>query len=112
MAQGSLMMLEVNIECNSISRLYIVVRHTGAPPKQTVEVKRSSEQHSRIYNRLTLVVEPGAMIASILHAASLEIKKCGKQLRACCNSLTSTRSRLKRVARPVKIQRCCEAERN
>ena len=37
------------------------------------------------------------MIASILHAASLEIKKCGKQLRACCNSLTSTRSRLKRL---------------
>ena len=30
MAQGSLMMLEVNIECNSISRLYIVVRITGA----------------------------------------------------------------------------------
>ena len=30
MAQGSLMLLEVNIECNSISRLYIVVRITGA----------------------------------------------------------------------------------
>ena len=30
-----------------------------APPKQTVEVKRSSEQHLPIYNRRTLVVEPG-----------------------------------------------------
>ena len=35
------------------------------------------------------------MIASVLHAASLARLLCGKQLRACCNSLTSSRLRLK-----------------